>query len=484
VSDTKINHPPSLKIFFATEMWERYGFYVVQTLLVLYLVMDFGWEDNRTYPLIGAFTALTYLSPVVGGWIADHLLGQKRSILLGAIILMVSYCTMSFFTGELGLFYALSGVAVGTGLLKPNISSLLGNEYPENSPKRERGFTIFYLGITSGIILGTTIPSYLQSEFGWPAAFFSAAVGMLFAIYIFSYEIHRYQTKDYSPGIYHSKHILKTALILAALFFGSFYILRHATLASMLFTVIGIFSVIYMLSAIWHESGDQARQTMVIGLLCLISVLFWTFYFQMFSSIMVFLKRVAQPSLFGFPFPPPYYVALQSLGMIVFGVFLSRKNTTKDLKKRTIQAGNKFILSMLFLCLAYGLLIISTSLPTGYALLTPLYFIPSYFVISLSELLLSPVGLASTTLLASHNKVSTMMGIFFLSLGMGGFLSGKLANLAAIPKQQLEHLNIMQLKSVYALSFRHMLYLLLAATLLSICINFFIKHLMTKKTNN
>lgn len=125
-----MNHPPSLRVFFATEMWERYGFYVVQTLLALYLVLHFKWPDKQVYALVGSFTALTYMSPLVGGWIADHLLGQKRTILTGAVVLLLSYLGLSLIKSDHLLNLSLAGIAVGTGLLKPNISSLLGNEYP------------------------------------------------------------------------------------------------------------------------------------------------------------------------------------------------------------------------------------------------------------------------------------------------------------------------------------------------------------------
>lgn len=467
-----------------TEMWERYGFYVVQTLLALYLVMYHNWDDVDIYPIIGAFTALTYLSPVIGGWIADHLLGQKRSILLGATILTASYISMGYFYSVKGLLYSLAGVAVGTGLLKPNISSLLGNEYHGRSPNRERGFTIFYLGITTGIILGTTLPSYLQSYLGWSAAFYSAALGMAIAILIFIYGIQRFKIEDYSRYQHNFSQLIMAAFYLTVLFFMAYYILSHSGLAKILFSGIAIFSVGYLLTTIFQEKGQQAKQTMVIGLLCLISVMFWSFYFQMFSSIMVFLNRVTQPNLFGIPFPPPYYVAVQSFGMILFGIFLGRKHQTTDIKKRTIQAGNKFVIAMILMCIAYSMLCFFSNISTGLTLFSPLFFIPSYLVISVAELFLSPVGLSSMTLLASHKKVSTMMGIFFVSLGLGGFLSGKLATIAAIPKKELDTLNVIQVKAVYAHSFKEMFYLLLAATLISIILNLVIKHLMTNKRKN
>ena len=462
-------------------MWERYGFYVVQTLLVLYLVTYHNWDDVDTYPIIGAFTALTYLSPVIGGWIADHLLGQKRSILLGAILLLGSYVFMGYFLSINGLMFSLAGIAVGTGLLKPNISSLLGHEYPERSPIRERGFTIFYLGITSGIIFGTILPSFLQRYLDWSAAFYSAAFGMTAASIIFTFGIFYFKIKDYTRYKHNIGQLLKAILFVISLFFISHYILKHAAIANILFCTIGVFSAGYLLSTIKQESGFQAKQTIIIGILCLISIMFWTFYFQMFSSIMVFLKRVSEPTLFGIAFPPPYYVAIQSFGMILFGFFLGRKQEKSNTKKRISQAGNKFVIAMVLMCIAYSLLCFFSNLDTGNLLISPLYFIPAYLVISMAELFLSPVGLSSMTLLASPNKVSTMMGIFFVSLGLGGYLSGKLATVAAIPKAELDTLNLIQLKAIYAQSFKEMFLLLMMATLISILLNLYIKKLMCEQ---
>ncbi|RUQ81893.1 peptide MFS transporter [Legionella septentrionalis] len=475
----QVSHPSSLKIFFATEMWERYGFYIVQTLLALYLVMYFGWEDDRVYPLVGSFTALTYLSPVIGGWIADHLLGQKRSIMLGAGILFCSYLSLSFLTSASGLTLSLAGIAVGTGLLKPNISSLLGNEYPVGSPNRERGFTIFYMGITTGIILGSTLPSYIQSYFGWSASFLSSTIGMLIAAYTFAYGVRHYGIKDYSDYPLTFKNVLYASLLILFMWQGAFYILKNPKLADALFTIIGLLSLGYLILTISQESKLQARQTLIIGLLCLISVMFWAFYFQMFLSLTLFLKRVVQPTLFGMPFPPPYFVAVQSLGMIVFGLFLARSQKQTTLSQYSIRVGNKFLLAMLFMVAAYLLITMVCRFNIGIALLSPLFFIPAYLLISMAELLLSPVGLSAITILSCHKKVSTMMGIFFVSLGLGGFLSGKLAAITAISKGELDRLSNLELKVHYAATFSELLYILLGATIICFALNRIIKFLLT-----
>lgn len=469
------NHPPSLRVFFATEMWERYGFYVVQSLLALYLAFHFKWHDERVYALVGSFTALTYLSPVIGGWIADHLLGQKRAVLTGAIFLFFSYLSLFLLTSDLGLTAALAGVAVGTGLLKPNISSLLGNEYPIDSPRRESGFTIFYMGITTGIILGTTLPSQLNFYFGWSAAFASAAIGMVIAFGVFAFGIHRYKIADYHPSEFCITKLIKALLMMFLLWLVSFYILRYPEFADLAFIGVVLLSLAYLVLSVKRESVIQARQTIVIGLLCIISVMFWAFYFQMFLSLTLFISRVVEPKLFGILFPPPYYVSIQSFGMLVFGYYLARGKAQLDTVQSGIRTGKKFMLAMICMTAAYALIAVVCHSSHGTALLSPLYFIPAYLMISIAELLLSPVGLSAITVLASRKKVSTMMGIFFVSLGIGAFLSGKLANLTAIKPEEL---SILKLKTHYTHTFTELLYILLVATFICFILNRIIKSLL------
>lgn len=475
---TKHQHPPSLHVFFATEMWERYGFYVVQTLLALYLALFFSWPDKRIYTLIGSFTALTYISPVLGGWIADHLIGQKRATLLGAFFLLLSYLFLSLYASDHTLPLALAGIAVGTGLLKSNISSLLGNQYPKNSPSRERGFTIFYMGITSGIILGTTLPSYLNRHFGWSISFMSAAIGISLGIIIFSFGIKHYKVRDYQPYQYSLKQTIHAFIMISVLWSCAFLIMSLPALADSVFLTVVSLSLGYLLYCIHQETSEQAKKTLVILLLCVISVIFWAFYFQMFLSLTLFIMRVIKPNLAGFPFPPPYYVAIQSIGMIFIGLFLSRKKKEAYQFQNTIRAGNKFLLAMAVMTLAYALIVFVAHLSIQtQGLLSPIWIMPAYLMIALAELLLSPVGLCAITVLANPNRVSTMMGIFFVSLGIGGFLSGKLATITAIPQGDL---SVLAIKQHYEASFIIILEILASLTLLCVGVNTIIKRLMNR----
>ena len=355
------NHPPALRTFFTTEMWERYGFYVVQTLLVLYLSLHYQWADKKAFQLIGTFTALTYISPLFGGWIADHLIGQKRAIIAAIIILMISYIALSWLSTGKMLPIPLAGIAVGTGLLKPNISSLLGNSYDKKSRNRESGFTLFYLGITTGIILGTTVPSYIQSMFGWPAAFLSAAFCMTFAFFVFVVGIYRYKIEDYTPYNHCFKQALQAALLIVAMMVSFIIIFYYSLVADAVFIISTLVSIYYIVHCSKQESAKQARKTITIGLLCLISIVFWAFYFQIFSSFTLLIERIVGGSLFGVRFPPPYYVTVESIGMIVIGVFLARTKQQKNPTSNIIQIANKFYYSMIIMALAYSSIILIMS---------------------------------------------------------------------------------------------------------------------------
>ena len=480
-------HPPSLRIFFTTEMWERYGFYVVQTLLALFLSLHFKWDDKAVYALVGSFTALTYVSPVVGGWIADYLIGQKRAILTGAVILFIAYIALMILafggSSSIGLTASLAGIAVGTGLLKPNISSLLGNEYPEESPLREAGFTYFYMGITSGIILGSTVPDVLNFHFGWPISFMSAAFGMIIAIAIFSFGCHRYKIADYSPYTYQFKNLVFAACIIACLWIVSFFILHFPAFANSVFISIVVLSLLYFIySAREEPCALMTRKIWIIALLCVISIMFWALYFQMFMSLTLFITRNVEPTLFGIQFPAPYYVSIQSLGAIIFGfsILCYRKKNMKPAQPACDYA-NKFVYAMCFMTAAYLIIAAVCRYHSGSALISPFYIIPAYLMFSLAELYLYPVGLSAITVLASRKKVSTMMGIFLVSLGIGGFLSGRLAYLTAIP---IGETSTLALNAHYATAFNKLLFILLGATVLCIGINCLIRSLLKEDRVN
>ncbi|VEB30133.1 proton/peptide symporter, POT family protein [Legionella pneumophila] len=193
-------------------------------------------------------------------------------------------------------------------------------------------------------------------------------------------------------------------------------------------------------------------------------------------SLTLFIARVVEPSFLGIDFPPPYYITVQSIGMLIIGYFLAKKHRSLTMIERGLSTGKKFVLAMVFMTLAYSIIAFVSTVVDKSILISPLLIIPAYLMISLAELLLSPVGLSAITVLADKNKVSTMMGIFFVSLGIGGFLSGKLADLTAIPTGET---NIIVLKTLYATAFTQQLSILFIATLGCLVLFAVIKFLLT-----
>lgn len=474
VGDT-LKQPKPLVIFFLTEMWERYGFYVIQSLLALYLSHDFGFSDSRTYALVGAFTALTYVSPIIGGSIADKYLGQKISIIMGAVILFISYILLSINHTLMQLYFALAGVSVGTGLLKPNISSLLGNLYPENDNRRESGFTLFYMGITLGIILGTTLPSTIVHLYGWPASFASAASGIILALIIFITGIKLFKIQNYAKIDKNSnKQWPQSLIIIISFWLIAYVVLDSFILGLIIFIGVSILSAAYIIKTAKAESEQQRKNTMSILYLCIISVIFWTFYFQMFSSLTLFINRLVIPVIGGFKIPAPYYVTIQSVGMLFFGAIFIKILPKKLTNSVAYSASTKFLIAICLMLVAYSTLLLSIVLSADNALISPLFLIVTYLLISIAELLLSPIGLSAITQLASRKRVSTMMGIFFISLGIGGYLSGVLAKLTAVNNSDL---NIETMKTLYLHGFTKVTAILAIGTLISAWLTTHIKKL-------
>ena len=310
------------------------------------MVLHFKWSDQKVYALVGSFTALAYLSPLVGGWIADNLIGQKRTIIIGAFVLMFNYILLGIANSNILLNMALAGITVGTGLLKPNISSLLGNAYPQHSHYRENGFLIFYMGLTIGIVLGTTLPSYLNDNFGWSIAFLSAAVGMVVAIFIFSFSIYWCNIKDYLPHKFTLKNTTNSLLIISALWDGAFYILSYPKLANLVFSILIIISIGYVIFCAKKEDKSQSRHTIALGLLCCIAIIFWAFYFQIFMSLTLFILRTVEPELLGINISPPYYVGIESICMIILGLFFISNTNKLNKKQQAINVANKFLYSI------------------------------------------------------------------------------------------------------------------------------------------
>src|SRR3989338_11435916 len=258
--------PAVIPVFFMTEMWERFGWYMIQALLVLYMTNKvFGFSDAKSYAILGAFSAIAYIMPIFGGYIASRVLDYEHAVTLGGFLLAIGYALLSL--PHEHLFYvALAMISIGNGFFKPNISSYLGDFYHQNDPYREKGYTIFYVGINVGVLLSTSTSGYLVRYFGWHIPFLIASVGLLVGTVTFVFGLYYLKNEGnfnrIKPSIAHKKplHIMLVYLGAIALTVASYEIIRHRVFADNLMLWGGILTFIGLFFyAFRYSSSDRNK---------------------------------------------------------------------------------------------------------------------------------------------------------------------------------------------------------------------------------
>lgn len=471
-----LKQPRGFSIFFMTEMWERYGFYTTQTLLIFYLIGHFHLTDTVSYGILGSFTALAYINPALGGFIADRYMGAKQAILWGALLISAGYVVLTVGNDLLHVFIALAVIAIGTGLLKPNVSSLLGSLYSHPDPRRHTGYTIFYMGISLGIILATSLGGYLQQTVGWTITYIIAALVMLLSWATFFFGARFYHLTD-PRNIQNTpqKYLQAIALIILAIVVNG-VIITHQTLAVIMFSLVAVGSVILVLFEA-HRAADpkEKRHLRAYLLLSCISVFFWAIYFQLYFSMNLFVDRVVDRTVFGFTVPASFFVSIESFGLILFGPVLGAIWHAFAHRERHITTPTKFTGGLLMMTLAFGLLFMSSLFTNAEGMVMSGWIVLVYLIISVGELMLSPIGLAMVTELAPARLSGLMMGIFFVTLGLGGKLAGAIADYAAISPNIV---NLTDMERIYHQAFLIYFVVCLVITMISFALVRVIKKLI------
>jgi len=440
------SQPRGFSIFFLTEMWERYGFYVLQSLLVFYAIQKLNLNDNATYTMVGSFTALAYINSIFGGIIGDRYLGYDKAILTGAATLCIGYLVLTL-SNSIGLFIlGLAVVTMGTGLLKPNISSMLSILYQANPEKKEMGYTLFYVGIYFGAIGGSFLGGFIKTYLGWGSVFASAAIGLAIAFLTFRWGKFKYKLHDNRNIIHTKQDIFKAGLSILVLIAIAFVGIRNDSIAQWLFIVIGILSLIFILNNIRLHQGNERKKLIAFGVLVIFSVLYWAVYFQQFFSVSLCTSRVTNLTL-----PESSFTAFESLGVIIFGPLVNAVWLWLQKNNHDISIPAKFSLSFLFNGISFLLLIVGLHYAIIHNIkLNQMFIIGSYLLIALGELFISPIGLAMVSTLVPQKLNGAMMGIFLMSIGFGGKLAGYLAQSAVSDNSQI---SLTALETIYRNSF-------------------------------
>ncbi len=430
-------HPKALPYLFLTEMWERLGFYIVQGMLVLYMTKAYGFSDDQSYTIAGVFTSLAYIAPMLGGVIADRILGFKLSIVFGGIFLSAGYAILA--TPFPTLFYVgLATVIVGNGLFKPNISSLLGLLYPVGNTARDTGFTIFYIGINIGALL-SGVSGTIQQYFGWHMVFLIASMGLLIGLCVFAAGM-KWGDMQFTVEGRHAllKHPLLSStliffyclLLIAALSF----LLHSSILGKWLLPMVGILLLIFMFVLAFRQDPLQRNRLITLNVLIISSVVFWALFWQIFFSVNLFIDRIINKQVFGIEISTTWFYTLESVFIVILGPFFAWSWQTLNRNEKNPTPFAKFILAIFSMGFAFLILMLSTFFPEKNHLVNPLWVVFSYLFITMGDLLLSPIGLAAVVMLSPARLTGMMMGIWFSALGFGGQFGGLLAKMSSIPE--------------------------------------------------
>jgi POT family proton-dependent oligopeptide transporter len=442
--DRSISHPKGLSLLFFTELWERFGFYTVQTIIILYMTQALLYSDENAYLLYGVFGSLIYFSPVLGGYIADRFIGFNQSIIIGGFIYIVGYI-LTAVPQESIFVIGMAAIVLANGFFKPCVSSLVGVLYQKDDPRRDSGFTIFYMGINIGALLPPLITGTLVAHYGWHWGFALAALGM--GIGMITFMCGKKRLGD-AGGVPLTSPIREN-LAFKRLFY---VLLAVGTVASLLFTLLcfsfpkwadiflvatAVLVVANVVRLMLKEQPQQKRKMLACLILMLISVIFWAFYNQTFTTLMLFASRNMQQQMLGFPIDAEFTGFFNPFFIIILSPAISW--LWLKMQQRNLNPSTPMKFSLGMLCMALGFLFLggATAFFSSDGLSSPWWLAGSYFLQTIGELLLSPVGLAMITRLSPSHLVGMMMGLWFLMQATGFLVGSLFSTLADVPKDAL-----------------------------------------------
>ncbi len=469
-------HPKGLYVCFFTEMWERFSFYGMKFLLVLYLTKYHLFSDAGGLDVLGAYAGLVYALPVIGGVLADRYLGPRKAVLFGGVLLVLGHLLMAVEgdqahvvngqvirdTAALDVFYlALALIIVGVGFLKPNISTIVGNLYPENDPRRDSGFTIFYMGINLGSFSATLICGYLGETYGWKYGFGAAGIGMAIGLVTFLYG-QRYlghyadpprpeELREKVLGFIPREWAIYLGAIMALPVM--WYMVQrehwvHNTQWGLLALAVGGM----MFYAFMKTEKVHRDRLIVLMALILFSIIFWALFEQAGASMTLFADRVLNRDVFGFEIKASMFGSLNAFFIIVLAPFFAWLWVWLARRRLEPSTPAKFGLGLIQAGLGFGALVLGISMPESSGKVAAVWLVLAYLLHTTGELSLSPVGLSAVTKLSPQKIVGFSMGTWFLATALSETLATRLSKLAAsdFPVSAGEALNLAEQAAKYS----------------------------------
>ncbi|MGE0860167.1 MAG: peptide MFS transporter [Gammaproteobacteria bacterium] len=452
-------HPRGLGTLFFTELWERFSFYGMRAILILFMTAPtaaggLGFDMATAGAVYGMYTGMVYLACLPGGWLADRLLGSRRATLYGGAIIMAGHVCLA--VPSLGSFYlGLAFLVCGTGLLKPNVSMLVGQLYPPDDARRDAGFSIYYMGINTGAFLAPLVCGALAQGEGfrallaaqglspgaaWHFGFGAAAVGMACGLLSFlrgtrhlraagDVTADATQREAARRALRRGGLALGLVLLLGALAVGVAGMRPSATALGNVFGVLLAAVTVAFFGWIFaqpHWSADERQRLRMILALFVGATVFWSLYEQGGSTLNLFAERNTDTTFFGHDFPSTWLLSLNPI-YIICGLAPAFAWLWVKLGTRQPSSPAKFALGLACMALGYGVMIVAGGIAQTGVRVSPLWLASMYFIHTLGEMCLSPVGLSAMTRLAPARIASLTMGVWFLASAIGSYLGGRVA---------------------------------------------------------
>lgn len=438
---TFLGHPLGLFTLFFAEMWERFSYYGMRAILVFYLTKHFLFGEQPAYAIYGAYTALIYVTPIIGGYIADRYLGPRKAVLAGGVFITIGHLMIAAVEAPAGVqgsalngFYlALAFIIVGTGFLKANISVLVGKLYPRDDTRRDGAFSIFYMGINTGAFIGPLLIGYLGERMGWSYGFGAAGVGMALGLVVFV--LFRRELYDVGEppvagalqtrtpiGLSIEWAIYAGALVAVGL---AWWLVRNQGAVGIVLIAGSLLTVGYILLTSFRVLPRVERHRIFAALfLVALSPLFWALFEQAGSSLNTYTDQSVDRTVLGWEMPASWFQSVNAFFIITLAPLFGLLWTAMG--KRGIEPSAPFKFGIGLVLVGAGFFAVIFGAPAE-GLTPAIFVILLYMLHSMGELCFSPIGLSSMTRLSVASMTGLMMGTWFLATAAGNFLAGLIA---------------------------------------------------------
>jgi POT family proton-dependent oligopeptide transporter len=447
LKSTLFGHPIGLYILFFTEMWERFSYYGMRALLVLYMTTEtmgdsrgpgLGWTSQEALALYGWYTMLVYVMSIPGGMIADKLLGQKKAVLFGAVILCIGHGVLVF-TDTWAFYTGLGLVILGVGLLKPNISTMVGGLYAQGDIRRDKGFSIFYIGINTGSLLATLVIGFVVAQWGWHAGFGLAGIAMVFGLVVYLWgqkylthvgnlEIQEKNTVDETSygalfvNLLTSKKQLTLTIILAVVSLFGWYSLGWGF--GLLFVFLTVIAALMMMIYKELDSQQDKDRFLVLLLSFIMVIIFWGAYEQAGGLMNLYADSKTDRMLLGMQVPTVMFQSLNAGFIIIFAAIVASYWAKRKLKGKEASSLFKMAIGIIIMGFGFLFMVFATMEFEKVGSSSMLWLVMAYLFHTIGELCISPVALSFITKLSPVKYASLMMGVYFAATGLGNKVAG------------------------------------------------------------